>query len=196
MRISLLALLALPAWSANLTVYPPSIELNGRNATQVLAVSLEGRDVTAECSFVPADRALLTVSRNVLSTARTDGKSTLKVSCGGSQAVVPVTIAAAREEPKLSFVKDVVPIFTMAGCAGSNCHGSIRGQNGFKLSLFGYEPDLDYQAIQPRINKEHPEQSLLLKKPTFQVAHGGGVRFTTGSLEYRSILEWIKGGAT
>src|SRR5947199_5940060 len=90
--------------------------------------------------------------------------------------------ALAADRPKLSFVKDVVPIFTMAGCAGSNCHGSIRGQAGFKLSLFGYEPDLDYQAIQTRIDKAHPEQSLLLKKPTLQISHGGGVRFTTGSL--------------
>ena len=48
---------------------------------------------------------------------------------------------------KVSFVKDVVPILTKAGCANSNCHGSIRGQNGFKLSLFGYEPELDYDAI-------------------------------------------------
>ena len=44
-------------------------------------------------------------------------------------------------------MNDIVPIFTKFGCAGSNCHGSIRGQAGFKLSLFGYEPDLDYNAI-------------------------------------------------
>jgi hypothetical protein len=197
MRISGFVLLAfsLPAWSANPTVYPPSIELTGRNATQVLAVSLEGRDVTSECTFVPADQSLLTVSKKALVTAQSDGKSTLKVSCGGLQAVVPVRIAAAREEPKLSFVKDVVPIFTMAGCAGSNCHGSIRGQNGFKLSLFGYEPDLDFKAIGPRIDRDHPEQSLILQKPTLQKAHGGGVRFVVDSLQYRTILDWIKGGA-
>ena len=129
-------------------------------------------------------------------TALADGKSSLTIRCNSDRLVVPVTVTAALEEPKLSFVKDVVPIFTMAGCAGSNCHGSIRGQNGFKLSLFGYEPDLDYQAIQARIDREHPEQSLLLRKPTFQMPHGGGVRFTTASLEYRSILEWIDGGAT
>ncbi len=197
-RINALALflLSFPAWSAGLTVYPPSIELTGRNATQVLAVSLEGRDVTAECTFAPANRALLTVSKEALVTAHADGKSFLKVSCSGSQAVVPVKIAAAREEPKLSFVKDVVPIFTMAGCAGSNCHGSIRGQNGFKLSLFGYEPDLDFQAIGPRIDRDHPEQSLILLKPTMQKAHGGGVRFAVDSLQYRTILGWIKGGAS
>src|SRR3989475_12946101 len=92
-------------------------------------------------------------------------------------------LAWGGEKPKLSFVKDVVPIFTMAGCAGSNCHGSIRGQNGFKLSLFGYEPDLDFKAIGPRIDREHPEQSLILQKPTLQRAHGGGVRFAVHSLQ-------------
>jgi len=95
----------------------------------------------------------------------------------------------------LSFVKDIVPVFTRSGCAGSNCHGSIRGQNGFKLSLFGYEPDLDYQAILPRIDRANPAASLLVRKPTFAVQHGGGERFTTGSLEYQAILEWIRDGA-
>ncbi len=102
---------------------------------------------------------------------------------------------ASRPKPRLSFVKDIVPIFTRSGCAGSTCHGSIRGQNGFKLSLFGYEPDLDYQAIQPRVDKTNPANSLLLRKPTFAVQHGGGERFRAGSLEYNAILEWIRDGA-
>src|SRR6185369_4706026 len=151
-------------------------------------------DVTAECIFRLTGSA--SVSKAGVVTSAADGKSTLTVTWKNERVVVPVTVTSAKVEPKLSFVKDVVPIFTMAGCAGSNCHGSIRGQNGFKLSLFGYEPNLDYEAIQPRINKEQPEQSLILRKPSFQVSHGGGVRFTVGSLEYRSILEWIKSGAT
>jgi hypothetical protein len=108
--------------------------------------------------------------------------------------------AAPKEKPKLSFVKDIVPIFTKSGCAGSNCHGSIRGQAGFKLSLFGYEPDLDYAAIVKgdghRINRAHPEKSLILLKPTAGVEHGGGERFKIGSLEYEAILDWLKDGAT
>ena len=188
--------LSVHARSASLTVYPPSIELTGRNATQVLAVSREGHEVTPECTFTPANPALLTVSKEALVMARDDGKSRLKVNCGGSQTIVPVKIVAAREQPKMSFVKDVVPIFTMGGCAGSNCHGSIRGQHGFKLSLFGYEPDLDFKAIGTRIDRDHPEQSLILLKPTFQRPHGGGQRFTIDSLQYRTILEWVKGGAS
>ena len=183
-------------WAAGISAYPAAIQLTGRSATQTLAVSAGERDVTAQCTFELANQSLANVSAAGVVSALADGKTSLTIRYQGERISVPVTVAAAREEPKLSFVKDVVPIFTMAGCAGSNCHGSIRGQNGFKLSLFGYEPDLDYQAIQPRIDKAHPEQSLLLKKPSFQVSHGGGVRFTTSSLEYRSILEWISSGAT
>ncbi len=110
-------------------------------------------------------------------------------------------VATAGEKPKLSFVKDIVPIFTKSGCANSNCHGSIRGQAGFKLSLFGYEPDLDYDALIKaqdgrRINRSDPAKSLVLLKPTFSVPHGGGERFKVASLEYDAILDWIRDGAT
>ena len=110
------------------------------------------------------------------------------------------TAAFAVDGPRVSFLRDVVPILTKSGCAGSNCHGSIRGKNGFKLSLFGYDPDLDYAAITQasdgrRIDRDKPERSLILRKPTFQMAHGGGVRFEVGSLEYAAILEWIEDGA-
>src|SRR5216683_3226775 len=117
---------------------------------------------------------------------------------------IPITLlllAATAQQPKLSFVKDIVPIFTKSGCANSNCHGSIRGQNGFKLSLFGYEPELDYEAIVKaqdgrRIDRADPAKSLILLKPTFSVSHGGGERFKTGSLEYDAILAWVREGAT
>src|SRR5437764_1017595 len=98
-------------------------------------------------------------------------------------------------------ISSLTHCFTMSGCANSNCHGSIRGQNGFKLSLFGYEPELDFDAIvkaqdERRINRADPAKSLILLKPTFGVSHGGGERFKVGSLEYNAILEWIRQGAT
>jgi len=195
-RIVTLIVASFPAWGAGITVYPPSISLTGRNASQVIAVSSGERDVTTECSFQLAHSAIATVSKEGLVTAAADGRSSLTVTYKNERVVVPVSVSSAREEPKLSFVKDVVPIFTMAGCAGANCHGSIRGQKNFKLSLFGYEPNLDYEAIGPRIDRQDPEKSLILLKPTFQTQHGGGFRFAVGSLEYRTILEWIRSGAT
>ncbi|MBI1790104.1 MAG: DUF1553 domain-containing protein [Acidobacteria bacterium] len=111
---------------------------------------------------------------------------------------MPFFLSAA-DRPRLSFVKDIVPIFTKSGCANSNCHGSIRGQAGFKLSLFGYEPDLDYDAIIKdgrRVSRKQPEKSLILQKPAFKAPHGGGQRFREDSLEYAAILDWIRDGAT
>lgn len=194
-KLLIAGLCSLPFWAAGISAYPEAVRLQGRNATQTLAVSSGEQDVTSQCTFDLANPSLAKVSAEGVVSALTDGKSNLTIRYKGERVVIPVTVSAARVEPKLSFVKDVVPIFTMAGCAGSNCHGSIRGQAGFKLSLFGYEPDLDYEAIQPRLDKAHPEQSLLLKKPTLQAPHGGGVRFTATSLDYRSILEWIDSGA-
>src|SRR5438046_6992462 len=86
--------------------------------------------------------------------------------------LVPLVSSLAAAE-KLSFTNDIVPIFTKSGCANLNCHGSIRGQAGFKLSLFGYEPQLDYEAIVNvqdgrRINRTDPAKSLILMKPTFR----------------------------
>lgn len=109
-------------------------------------------------------------------------------------------VMAAPARPTVSFVKDVIPVLTKSGCANSNCHGSIRGQAGFKLSLFGYEPELDYEAIAKagdgrRIDLATPRNSLILSKPTYQVAHGGGERFAVDSFEYRALLDWIQSGA-
>jgi hypothetical protein len=112
-------------------------------------------------------------------------------------------ILVTPQEPpktKVSFVKDVVPILTKSGCANSNCHGSVRGQAGFKLSLFGYEPELDYDAITKagegrRIDRATPQKSLILLKPTYQLQHGGGERFKIASYEYNTLLDWIRLGA-
>ena len=100
----------------------------------------------------------------------------------------------------VNFSPDVVSILTTKGCNGSGCHGSPAGQNGFKLSLFGYDIGADHQMIVQghdgrRVDLEHPEQSLLLRKPTFQVAHGGGRLFDVDSEEYETISSWLQSGA-
>src|SRR5579859_4345648 len=99
-----------------------------------------------------------------------------------------------------SFESDIAPILSKNGCNNSNCHGALKGQNGFRLSVFGYDPAADYRSIVKegdgkRINLKDPESSLILLKPTFQVKHGGGVRFSKTSPEYTLILEWLKKGA-
>lgn len=102
---------------------------------------------------------------------------------------------------KVYFGTDVVPILTKLGCNGGGCHGKATGQNGFRLSLFGFEPEFDYDAIVKesrgrRLSPAAPDNSLLLTKGTSSVPHGGGKRLTVGSDDYRILREWISQGAT
>lgn len=104
---------------------------------------------------------------------------------------------AARE---LYFGTDVVPILTKLGCNGGGCHGKATGQGGFKLSLFGYEPELDYETLVAeshgrRLIPASPDQSLLLLKGTARVPHGGGRRLDDKSNDYEILWEWIARGA-
>jgi hypothetical protein len=97
------------------------------------------------------------------------------------------------------FNTDVVPILTRLGCNSGGCHGKATGQNGFKLSLLGFEPDLDYAAIVQeargrRIFPAAPQRSLVLLKATGTLAHGGGKRLEIGSEDYQTLLRWIEAG--
>jgi len=103
--------------------------------------------------------------------------------------------------PRVSFNTDVVPLFTKLGCNSGGCHGKATGQNGFKLSLLGFEPDQDYEAIVQeargrRLFLAAPRSSLLLLKATGNIAHGGGRRLEVGSADYETLLHWIASGAT
>lgn len=99
-----------------------------------------------------------------------------------------------------TFVRDISPILNKAGCTSGPCHGSAKGKNGFKLSLRGYDPQFDYESLLydlsgRRFNRAEPSKSLMLAKPTQEVAHGGGFRFDKDSDYYRIIHRWIENGA-
>jgi hypothetical protein len=109
------------------------------------------------------------------------------------------TLGAAEQKEKISFIRDVEPILNKVGCTSGQCHGAAKGKNGFKLSLRGYDPEFDYEALLydlsgRRFNRSDPARSLMLAKPTQQVAHGGGMRFEIGSTYYNTILKWIAAG--
>jgi hypothetical protein len=109
-------------------------------------------------------------------------------------------VGAAADGP-ISFVNDVVPILTKAGCNGGVCHAKAGGgQNGFQLSLLGFEVEDDYTSVVKeargrRVFPAAPEQSLLLQKASGQIAHGGGVRLTPESENYQLLYRWIAEGA-
>src|SRR5262249_14407217 len=103
-------------------------------------------------------------------------------------------------DTRWSFVNQITPILTFGGCNQSSCHGSPVGKNGFKLSLFGYQPEDDYTALVTkipgrRVDTKEPLKSLVLLKPTMSVAHGGVPRFKKDSSEYKTLLAWIEAGA-
>ena len=107
---------------------------------------------------------------------------------------------AFAEEAIPSFSNDVLPVLSKAGCNAGGCHGALAGKGGFRLSLFGYNPEADHFAITRevlgrRIEPADPARSLLLLKPTTAVKHKGGKRIEVGSKEYLTLVDWIAAGA-
>lgn len=190
--------------TVRLTLYPPEVRLHASGEGQavlLIATDEEGvsREVTADASWQFDGDAPASFQKPRTVQATRSGKTRLTASFDGVFAEVPVEILPERRQQP-SFVNDIVPIFTRADCANSNCHGSVRGQKGFKLSLFGSDPELDYDAITKnsdgkRIDKGNPANSLVLRKPVFQEPHGGGQRFKVGSPDYNAMLEWLRKGA-
>jgi hypothetical protein len=108
--------------------------------------------------------------------------------------------SGAQGARRISFLNDVEPILTRAGCNQGSCHGSQFGKGGFKLSLAGYDPDFDHiqivrQAGGRRVNRTMPAASLVLRKPALMVAHQGGLRLAQGTADYRAMLRWLADGS-
>ena len=102
-------------------------------------------------------------------------------------------------ELMINFPNQIVTIFSKLGCNGGGCHGKASGQNGFKLSLLGYEPEEDYEYLVKEVRGRRlfpaaPERSLLLTKASGQVPHGGGRRMSPEDYEYTILYRWIAQG--
>ncbi|MCH9653102.1 MAG: DUF1553 domain-containing protein [Planctomycetes bacterium] len=93
------------------------------------------------------------------------------------------------------FQRHVIPLLGRLGCNSRNCHGSFQGRGGFQLSMFGYDFKLDHDNLLKRIDKQKPEKSLVLNKPTSEDEHEGGLRLPPGGWEQKLLREWINGGA-
>jgi hypothetical protein len=115
--------------------------------------------------------------------------------------LMSLTLAApAAEIVPVSFRNDVVPILTRHACNSGGCHGKSTGQNGFRLSLLGFEPDFDYRSLVlegrgRRVFAGAADGSLVLVKASGRVPHGGGTRIDSDSEDYRVLRDWIRNGA-
>ncbi|WP_010585692.1 DUF1549 and DUF1553 domain-containing protein [Schlesneria paludicola] len=135
-----------------------------------------------------------------MSFARTSYVIRSLVIVGCLSAVPAIVRAAEKSTEAVTFESDVQPLLTRLGCNAGPCHGKSRGQNGFALSLLGFDSDFDYAALVReargrRVFAAAPEESLLLRKAVGQLPHGGGKRFEIGSPPYEQIRAWIHDGA-
>ncbi len=189
----------------NLKTYPSAIHLNSATAQQRIIVQGSGNDgvthdATAQASISVAQPKIASVTNGIVRPLA-DGKTELHISFGGKTNTVAVTVSNAAVQPPVSFKLDVMPVFTRAGCNAGSCHGTSRGKDGFHLSLYGFDPDGDYQRltreqIGRRINLAIPEESLIVQKGLGAVQHTGGVRFATNSDLCQTLIKWLAAGAT
>ncbi|MDB6038189.1 MAG: Protein of unknown function (DUF1553)/Protein of unknown function, partial [Verrucomicrobiales bacterium] len=156
-------------------------------------------NLTGTAWFSSGEREIASVSPDGIVRGLKPGKAVITARIASRRLSMAVTVTPAPAEKPLSFVNDVLPVMSKAGCNAGSCHAKPDGQNGFKLSVFAYDPKSDYSQIVKgdrgrRIFPSAPEESLILKKPTLAIDHEGGQRFEPGSESYNTILAWIKQG--
>lgn len=210
LRLALAAPALLPATGQDnhaliaLHVYPSQIALSTSRDTQSLVAQAEyadgiTRDVTDKVTWKLDREDLVERDKNRF-LPKADGDTKLTVSFESSSVDVPISVKQAAADPPVSFKLDVMPVFMKAGCNSGSCHGSARGKDNFRLSLFGFDPDGDYYRLtreQPgrRIDLSIPGECLLIQKATGQVPHSGGSPTKKGDPLYATLLRWLESGA-
>jgi len=174
---------------------------DGRDARRVLVwgkTAEGGRiDLTSKAVFKAESEAITADAAGYVH-PKAAGAGRVAIQAAGKEAKLAVMVKSA-EHPPVRFVRDVVPVLGKAGCNAGTCHGSANGKNGFKLSLRGYDPDFDYQALITdisgrRFNRVNVEESLMLAKPAADVPHEGGMVLKPGTRDYELLREWIAQG--
>src|SRR6185369_2356803 len=199
-----LPLLALCAQAEeSLVLLPAKFKLSGFASHQQLLVE-QSRDkrligqVTNDIVLTSSDPKVVKIDNGV-AVPVANGIATIHAKRNARIATAQVTVEGMDKPFEWSFRNHVEPVLAKAGCSAGACHGAAAGQNGFKLSLRGYDPDGDFltltrQALGRRIVPTDPGRSLMLLKPTGAVPHKGGKRFEVDSIDYRVLSEWIASG--
>jgi len=187
----------------SIRIFPSEIHLGNQRSSQRIVV--EGyyangysQDLSASAKVTSANSAVIRIEGSEAKPVAS-GITTITATVASTRAEAKA-VAKGIEQPAVwSFRNHVIPVLTKSGCNMGACHGAAAGKGGFKLTLRGYDPETDYlvmtrEAVGRRICREEPGQSLVLLKPTLFVAHGGGRRFGTESVEYQVISQWIAEG--
>ena len=179
--------------------------LRGQDAQSQLIVTAQfnagvERDVTRTVKYSTTPAGIVGIDGTGLVVPLADGKTKVTATdASGKSASIELTVENYRNAPLVNFPNQITPLFTKFGCNGGGCHGKSGGQNGFKLSLLGFEPAEDYEHLvkegrSRRLSPGAPDTSLLLTKAINAVPHGGGARLEAESLEYRLLRRWIMQG--
>lgn len=202
---------ALPRWDAppdsrilSIEAFPKSVSLEtAADFHRIIVIArfqdASTHDITRQSKMTLGDATFARLIGTSL-TPKKDGSTTLKIDYRGLSTEVPVTVKDAEKIRPVSFQLDVMPILTASGCNTGSCHGSARGQDGFHLSLYGFDPKGDHFRLTAemagrRINLAVPEESLMLTKAVGTVPHTGGNLMKKDSPFYQTLVEWIRNGA-
>lgn len=185
------------------TLVPRAFTLHGPATRQQLIVErVEDKhfigQVTNDVILASSDTNIVRVEGNVALPVA-NGIAAVRATVDGRTVSAKVTVTGMNGPAHWSFRNHIQPVLAKFGCSSGACHGAAAGQNGFKLSLRGYDDEGDYITLTRgtlgrRINYAEPAKSLLLLKPTGAVPHKGGIKFATDSVEYRALAEWIASG--
>lgn len=190
--------------ASNIACQPQTIQLTGQGAAAQIVVTIteQGRQIDltreADVEWIGPENVVHINERRLIS-ATGDGQGQLRIRVRDLDQQIPVTITGVQVPPPVDFDQEVQPVLTKFACNAGTCHGKQRGQNGFQLSLLGFDPDFDYDALVKegrgrRTSATVPSSSLLLQKPCGEVPHGGGVRITKDSPAYGLLERWIANG--
>ena len=185
-------------------LFPKQIRLDGARDYQSIVVQQKSAngltsDLTQETSFEITDPSVAKIAGTTVYPVG-DGTTTLVAKINDRIMNIPVSVQDADNDTDLSFRLDVMPVLSKSGCNAGRCHGAARGQDGFNLSLYGFDPAGDHHRLTSEIfgrrtNVARPEASLLLTKAIGQAPHTGGQLMSTDDANYLTLLRWITEGA-
>jgi hypothetical protein len=181
------------------------VTVSGRDAAQQLVISGQYdsgqiRDLSRKATYEVSPAGIVSVDSTGLITPIAEGEATVHVAAEpGIDGNIKVKVTNLVQDLPVNFPNQITPLFTKYSCNGGGCHGKSGGQNGFRLSLLGFEPKEDYEYLVKegrgrRLFPAAPDQSLLLLKATARLPHGGGQRIEFDSPAYRLMRRWIEQG--
>lgn len=188
------------------SAYPEdTLSLTGIGARRQIVVTGkyhdgDERDLTRKVRMEARPAGIVEVTTDGWIKPLSDGEGTVTIHAAGNlKSSIQVRTSESGQVQRVNFPNEITPLFTKYGCNGGGCHGKSGGQNGFRLSLLGFEPQEDYEYIVKegrgrRIFPAAPGRSLLLTKATNETPHGGGSKIAKGSLDYNLLHSWIAQG--